>query len=194
MPSLIVFAGPSSIGKTFAAQALIQQYPNSCACAPVHTTRTRRPTETNTSERIFVSEESFRQMIQDDAFFVHEQFAGFLYGCSKEQLCPQDKHLIIGVPPLFLPVFAKQKDVLMVGLQAPPNFETMSEERMMQRGDSLKVREARRPFIRRDIEDLRRLQPLVNRSGKLFRVKDDSTIPTQVLPWIAERLGLAANY
>jgi guanylate kinase len=190
MRKLLVLAGPSAIGKSYTARTLVESFPDDFAYAPVHTTRPRRTVENRAAERIFVSDEVFRRMAQDGAFFAHEAFAGFFYGYSMEHLRPTDKHLVIDISPYLLPGLTQHSDVVFVGMQAPPSFRELSEERMIERGDSDKIRDARHPFIERDIRDLDTLRPLIDQYGKLFYVQDNDTVPSQIIPWVRQTLNL----
>jgi len=188
--TLVVLTGPSAVGKSYTAQKLVRMFPDDFAYACVHTTRPKRVVENRSDERVFVSDDEFRAMIADDMFFLYEDFANYLYGYSHSSLSPSDKHLLVDVSPCFLPKFADRGNTLVIGLQPPSDFAELLEKRMLGRGDSSKIRAARHPFIRRDIQDLEKMEPFVNQRGKLFRIQDNRTIPEQVIPWAVRHLGL----
>lgn len=191
MPKLLILAGPSAVGKSYTASALVHMFPDKFAYARVHTTRVERQQENRSNERIFISDEVFQTMVQNDEFFAFESFAGYLYGYSKSQLQPRGKHVIVDVSPYLLPEFTAHNTALIIGLQAPEDYTELSEKRMQQRGDSMTIRKARRPFIERDIEALANLRPFIDQHGKFFQIQDNSTVPDQVVPWIIEHLELS---
>lgn len=190
MPHLLVLAGPSAIGKSYTAQQLVSRFPASFDYAKVYTTRLKRRDENRSQERVFVSEAVFDEKLAQGAFFAYESFAGYRYGYIHESLQPTDKHLICDISPYLLPDVVEYANVIVLGLQAPDDFTALSEARMIERGDSPSIREARRPLIDRDMQHLRELEQLINQHGKLFHIRGNKTIPQEVIPWVAEMLGL----
>ena len=190
MPVILIFVGPSAIGKSFAASTLIDMFPAQFARVKVYTTRQKRQSESSTSDRVFVSAEEFEQMAGHGDFRVNEHFAGNQYGIRKDDLEPVDQHLIVDAPPRWLTQFLPNQNVVIVGLQAPLDFWPLLDGRMKARGDSPNARTIRRSHIETDIQDLERLSTLLNKYGKAFQIKDDRTIHDTVIPWIILKLGL----
>ena len=84
-PLLLVLSGPSGVGKDAVLERMRQQG------KPFHltvtaTTRRRRMTETDGVDYIFVSWESFQQMIKDGEFLEWAKVYGNLYGVPKAQV------------------------------------------------------------------------------------------------------------
>lgn len=93
MPArLTVLSGPSGVGKGTVVAALRRLVPQvwvSVSC----TTRAPRPGERDGVEYRFVDRETFDQMITEDAFIEHAEFAGNCYGTPRS---PVLKHLADG--------------------------------------------------------------------------------------------------
>jgi len=192
MRKIIILSGASAVGKTYTGRQLALRRPHDIAYASVHTTRPRRPEElTHTDERTFVTEEEFMQMVNQNAFFVYEQFAGNFYGYSHESLNNSDHHVVLDVSPYLLPSFANHSNVIIVGLQPPQPYEAFIKQRMAKRGDSAEDLARRWPFVQRDIADLAKLEEFINRRGRLFQVKDNQTIEQDVLPWLVAQLDVS---
>ena len=84
-PLLLVLSGPSGVGKDAVLERMREQG------KPFHltvtaTTRRRRMTETDGVDYIFVSWESFQQMIKDGEFLEWAKVYGNLYGVPKAQV------------------------------------------------------------------------------------------------------------
>lgn len=187
----IVFAGPSAIGKTYAANELMRQYPGYFEQAKLYTTRPPRPGE-NSTDRIFVDKAKFIEMARKDLFVVHDEFGGNMYGFTKDSLYPKDKHLLVNAWPWLIPQFSALEQAVIVGLQAPDDWQSMLVERMKKRGDNQQTIQKRLQLIIKDSSDLLTNKSLVNQTGKYFTISDDEVIPRQVLPWIADRLNLTS--
>lgn len=84
-PLLIVLSGPSGVGKDAVLSRMREQR------KPYHftvtvTTRPRRPAERNGIDYIFVSERSFRRMIDGGEFMEWAEVYGNLYGVPEDQV------------------------------------------------------------------------------------------------------------
>ena len=77
-----VVSAPSGAGKTSLVSTLIQQDP-SIQVSVSHTTRTKRPGETDGQHYFFVSNKTFDAMIEADAFIEHANVFGNHYGTSR---------------------------------------------------------------------------------------------------------------
>ncbi len=185
----IVFAGPSAVGKTYIADELMRLYPNTFEQAQLYTTRKKRTGETAT-DRIFVSEDEFKKLNDNKKFTIQDTFGGSRYGFTKESISPTNKHLLVNAWPWLVPEFAKQENVLIIGMQAPNNWESMLEKRMFLRGDSKETIETRKGLIKKDIENLEINKSVVNSNGNYFVIKNDDTIHSEVIPWIEKSLNL----
>lgn len=85
---LLIFSAPSGSGKSTIVQWLMQEHPElHLAFSVSATTRAPRGTERHGVEYLFLSEEAFRQKINEGAFLEHEEvYPGRFYGTLKEQV------------------------------------------------------------------------------------------------------------
>ncbi|KAI6161663.1 P-loop containing nucleoside triphosphate hydrolase protein [Pisolithus thermaeus] len=78
---LVVF-GPSGVGKGTLIKRLFADYPDKFAFSVSHTTRAPRPGETDGKEYHFVSQDTFKSLLNENAFIEHAQFSSNFYGTS----------------------------------------------------------------------------------------------------------------
>lgn len=85
LTKFIILAGPSSVGKTVIAEALIER---NASLAKVITTTTREPrhNERNNLDYYFVTDQQFQNLIDQDAFFEHEIFNNHWYGTTRQEI------------------------------------------------------------------------------------------------------------
>ncbi len=87
---LIVFSGPSGVGKGTVLKQFMQTQPN-CAISISATTRAPRPGEQEGVDYYFMDKERFEQMIAEDAMLEYACYGGNYYGTPRgpveEQLC-----------------------------------------------------------------------------------------------------------
>ncbi len=79
---LIVFTGPSGVGKGTLLKALRDRYPN-LKLSISATTRPPRPGEVNGKDYYFVSREQFQTMVENGDLLEWAEFAGNFYGTPK---------------------------------------------------------------------------------------------------------------
>ena len=79
---LFVITAPSGAGKTSLVNALLQTQPN-LRLSISHTTRPKRPTETNGREYHFVTPPQFEQLIAQGQFLEHARVFDNFYGTSR---------------------------------------------------------------------------------------------------------------
>lgn len=79
---LIVFTGPSGVGKGTLLRALRHRYP-ALKLSVSATTRSPRPGEVNGQDYYFVSRDEFRAMVEQGELLEWAEFAGNLYGTPK---------------------------------------------------------------------------------------------------------------
>jgi guanylate kinase len=79
---LFVITAPSGAGKTSLVNALLQTQPN-LRLSISHTTRAKRPTETNGREYHFVTPPQFEQLIAQGQFLEHARVFDNFYGTSR---------------------------------------------------------------------------------------------------------------
>lgn len=80
-PGILILSAPSGAGKTSLARALVENR-DDAGLTVSHTTRPRRPGETDGKDYHFVDHDRFRQMIHDGLFVEHAEVFGNCYGTS----------------------------------------------------------------------------------------------------------------
>jgi len=117
-------------------------------------------------------------------FAVADEFQGNWYGFPATEIKPGSKHSIFNTWPALIPEFAAHAAPIFIGMTILPEQEDFLRERMIRRGDDTPTIERRLKQIKIDDADLRSHAALVNAQGKLFFVRDDTTIDTQIIPWL----------
>ena len=80
-PGILILSAPSGAGKTSLSRALVETR-NDVGLTVSHTTRPRRPGETDGRDYHFVDHERFRQMVRYGLFAEHAEVFGNYYGTS----------------------------------------------------------------------------------------------------------------
>lgn len=186
----ILFAGPSGVGKSFVGEILAAKHPKAFEQVKLFTTRDPRKNE-KTTDRIFLTNEKFQEMVGKGAFEIHSEFAGNLYGFTKKSLVPHNKHLLGTAWPWLTPRLCEYENIVIVGMQ-PPKNKNILIERMIKRGESKLSIKKRIKLIDKDVADLEEHKELINKHGKFFEIKDDSTVEKEIIPWIEKKLDLQA--
>ena len=84
-PLVFIISAPSGTGKTTLIHRAMVRDPR-LAFSVSHTTRTPREGETHGKDYYFVSRETFRKMIEEDAFIEWANVYGEYYGTSREEI------------------------------------------------------------------------------------------------------------
>lgn len=82
---LIVIAAPSGTGKTTLVKKLLETVPN-LAVSISHTTRGKRPNETDGVDYYFVDKQTFKEMIAQNDFLEYATVFENFYGTSKSMV------------------------------------------------------------------------------------------------------------
>ena len=133
---LIVFSGCSGVGKSTVLSTLMQQRDDLLFSVSA-TTRAPRAGEVEAVSYYFVSQEKFRQMIENDEFLEYDGHMDNYYGTPKAQL---EEKLARGVvlldidPKGAFQVKKKRPDAVLVFI-APPSMQVL-EQRLRSRGDT----------------------------------------------------------
>ena len=135
----LVFAGPSGSGKSTLVKRLIAEYTGCFAFSVSHTTRKPRPGEVEGQDYHFVSREAMLADIVNDQFIEHGEFAGNLYGTSKNAIEYVTKQQRACVLDIDIEGVKKVKKSHLTDLNPryifvkPPNLDTL-EKRLRDRG------------------------------------------------------------
>jgi guanylate kinase len=82
---LIVFSAASGAGKTTIVKQILKEFPQIVFSISA-TTRPRRESETNGVEYFFLSDEDFKNKIENDEFVEWEKFYDYYYGTLKSYI------------------------------------------------------------------------------------------------------------
>ncbi len=93
---IIAVSAPSGAGKTTIVKRVLAEFPEIVFSVSA-TTRKKRNNEFNGKEYFFISEEEFKQKIDDDEFVEWEQFYDYYYGTFKSFI---EDNVNIGKPVL----------------------------------------------------------------------------------------------
>ena len=87
-PQVVVLSGPSGSGKTTIVNRLIAESPVKLLKSVSATTRKPRPKEVHGEDYYFLSDEDFREKLQNNEFLEHAEVfsSGFLYGTLKSEV------------------------------------------------------------------------------------------------------------
>lgn len=85
-PLLLILSSPSGAGKTTLTHRLLQDFDRAIGFSVSHTTRKPRPNEVDGQDYHFISEEQFRQWIQEGHFAEWAEVHSNLYGTSDSEI------------------------------------------------------------------------------------------------------------
>ena len=133
---LFVISGASGVGKgTVLAKVMSKRSDLSFSVSA--TTRAPRPGEIEGVHYYFVTQEKFRQMIEENQFLEYDMHMDRYYGTPVDQL--EDKltrgHVILDVEPVGAFNIRKVRDDATLIFIAPPSMEEL-ERRLRNRGDT----------------------------------------------------------
>lgn len=141
----VIIVGPSGVGKTTAARALINQHPTQYKQVIGMTSRPMREGEKDGVDYHFVDRQTMQTAIDNGDVFEHVEYNGNLYGMSHSEIqsvFDEGKNVIAVVNEHGADVYNEHYDCLPY-LLVPPNDETL-EKRLRGRGtDSEEVIEQR---------------------------------------------------
>ena len=133
---LFVFSAPSGSGKTTLVKHLLQQgLPLGFSISA--TSRAPRGEEVDGKDYYFLSEEAFRQKIEEDAFMEYEEvYEGNFYGTLRseiDRLWAEGKHVLFDIDVIGgLNVKAEYPEETLAIFVQPPSFEEL-EKRLRER-------------------------------------------------------------
>ena len=97
---LFTVSAPSGAGKTSLIRALLAKKPDSIVVSVSHSTRSKRPGETNGVDYHFVDVETFEAMVKQDSFIEHAKVFDNYYGTARasvEGLLKSGCHVILEI-------------------------------------------------------------------------------------------------
>ena len=133
---LFIISGASGVGKSTVLSKVMEKRDDLLFSVSA-TTRTPRPGETEGVNYYFVSKETFRSMIEDDAFVEYDAHMDNYYGTPKKQL--EEKlekgNVILDIEPNGAFIVRKARPDATLIFIAPPSLLAL-EKRLRSRGDT----------------------------------------------------------
>lgn len=136
---VLIFAGPSGVGKTTLVIQLLQQFDDQFAYSVSHTTRPPREGEQDGVDYNFVDAETFERMVENDEFVEYARVHGWAYGtsfASVEQVLSQGRICVLDVDVQGVESVRSKRnlgwDTRFVWV-APPSIQAL-EQRLRSRG------------------------------------------------------------
>lgn len=125
---LIVFSGPSGVGKGTIRSKFIDDRDLNLAFSISMTTRKPRPGEVDGVDYFFVDRKTFEQQIENDAFLEFAEFVGSYYGTPKayvDKLRDEGKNVLLEIEVQgALQVASKVPDALTIFI-VPPSLDEL---------------------------------------------------------------------
>jgi guanylate kinase len=152
---LLVISSPSGAGKTTLTHRLLQEFPE-LRFSVSHTTRQPRANEVDGQDYHFVTEDAFREVLDDDGFAEWAEVHGNLYGTSVREI---ERARELGKAGVLFDVDyqgarqIKEKFPHAIGVFIlPPSMEELRRRLDGRGSDSAEVRERRFNKAREEIE------------------------------------------
>ena len=132
---LIVFSGPSGVGKDTLLKRLLERYPN-IRLSVSATTRSPRSGEENGQDYFFMSRERFQELLSQDKMLEHAEYCGNYYGTPSEPIenwLSEGKDVILEIEVQGgAQVLQKRPECVSIFV-LPPSIEVL-EKRLRSRG------------------------------------------------------------
>lgn len=136
---VLIFAGPSGVGKTTLVLQLLRQFDDQFAYSVSHTTRPPREGEQDGVDYNFVDADTFERMVEKDEFVEYARVHGWAYGtsfASVEQVLSQGRICVLDVDVQGVESVRSKRnlgwDTRFVWI-APPSMQAL-EQRLRSRG------------------------------------------------------------
>ena len=142
---LLVFSGPSGVGKGTRKAKLFEEFADQIAYSVSATTRGPREGEVDGKDYFFISRQEFERRVKNNEFLEHAEFAGNCYGTPRayvEKLLDSGMNVVLEIDVQgALQVMKSMPECVSVFI-LPPSFEEL-EHRLRGRGTETeeKVRE-----------------------------------------------------
>ena len=132
---LIVFSGPSGVGKDTLLKRLLERYPN-IRLSVSATTRSPRSGEENEKDYFFMSRVRFQELLSQDKMLEHAEYCGNYYGTPSEPIenwLSEGKDVILEIEVQGgAQVLQKRPECVSIFV-LPPSIEVL-EKRLRSRG------------------------------------------------------------
>ncbi|RXG59317.1 Guanylate kinase, partial [Armadillidium vulgare] len=173
-PVVVVFCGPSGVGKSTLLRKLMSEYENCFAFSVSHTTREPRKGEEDNVHYHFVPRDEMTEAVERGDFFIeHAVFAGNMYGTSRravETILNSNRICILDIEIEGVKQIKKSDDDLnpYYIFIKPPSMEEL-EARLITRGTETKESKN----VQRSLEKKERKTCLMDAHAVEIRIKND---------------------
>ncbi len=151
---LIILSGPSGVGKGTVRQELFKDESLNLAYSISMTTRKPRPNEKDGVDYFFVSEETFKEKIENGELLEYAKFVGNYYGTPQfhvEELLNEGKNVVLEIEVQgALQVMAKCPHALTIFL-VPPSLEELERRIRGRRTEEESIVQERLAKARKEI-------------------------------------------
>ncbi|OAI49470.1 guanylate kinase [Gammaproteobacteria bacterium SCGC AG-212-F23] len=148
--NLYVISAPSGTGKTTLVKALVDSTPD-ITVSISHTTRPRRPAETDGVNYYFIERNQFEKMIEHHDFLEYAHVFGHLYGTSHtwvEETLKQGKDVILEIDwqgaQQIQTLFTKSISIFIL----PPSLKCLHERLLSRKQDNIDIIQQRIADVR----------------------------------------------
>lgn len=132
---LVVFSGPSGVGKDTVLKRLLEKYPRTRLSVSA-TTRSPRPGEEDGKDYFFLNRNAFEELIREEKVLEHAEYCGNYYGTPSEPVerwMSQGNDVILEIEVQGGAQVRKQRTDCVSIFLLPPSIETL-ENRLRGRG------------------------------------------------------------
>lgn len=185
---LFVIAAPSGTGKTTLVKALTDIV-DGIQVSISHTTRPKRPGETDGVNYHFIDKETFKGMLADGDFLEHATVFENLYGTSKswvESTLAKGTDVILEIDwqghRQIETLFPESISIFIL----PPSLQTLKERLLGRKQDDVSIIEKRLADVRETISHINEFEYVV--------VNDDFDHAVDMLQTIVQASRLTSNY
>lgn len=186
---LIIFSGPSGVGKGTVRNLFIDRKELNLAFSVSMTTREKRPGEIEGKDYYFVSQECFQQAVDNHELLEFAQFVGNYYGTpvnEVERLRNEGKNVLLEIEVQgALQVIEKVPDALSIFI-VPPSLDELERRITSRRTEPQEIVQQRLAKASKEME-------LVNQY-KYVICNDDPVLAADIIALIIERNANAAQY
>ncbi len=151
---LVVFSGPSGVGKGTIIRPFIQSHPN-IKLSVSATTRAPRPGEVDGVNYHFISKEDFEQMLEDGELLEHAVYSGNYYGTPRgkvEELLDEGYDVVLEIEVQGAQQVRRRCPNAVSVFVMPPSFAELAKRLTGRKTESPEVIERRLAIARREMD------------------------------------------